>query len=722
MENPLKKFKSSLKGFHNVDLRQTSYLIKSDTSGVIKMLRELSHHHDCRLRSSALETLYHLHGEGTTMDISLYTEFCESLKDNYGGCRLTAMKLLEIMAQTYGDCLCSGMDDDQIRLADDTFAKICNMMSDIEMSVRIQAATLLGKFTNVSTSFLDQTLDKKLMSNLRKKKSAHERNRESAAAGEWSSGKKWADDAPQEEVCPESVNLMDIGACGAFVHGLEDEFLEVRMATLESITSLAEIFPNFAHQSLDFIVDMFNDEIEEIRLKAIKCLQKISSTSSVVLREDQVDIILSALEDHNCVIREALHDLIGSCQMESTSALRSSIELLSNNLNKNPKDKPSIWKCFMNLGLHHPQFVSTLVNELIGIHPFLELPEPSLEDCSYLNILILILNAASKMPSILSQLERYTPRHYSYLRHAHPNLVPIITLYDKDEISLIPDDNSSARSDRHTKAFLTNIFKRIKNSTSNEQVEVQKSVFELAIKDLERLSHVESSMKAACDFLRDYLSCQLSIRKILLNNNWINAFLLSPLQSSHFRSSLQQILVLTFLLKYRFHGAHPIQTTLVQQTRVKALALQLMAIIYGSNASALALCGAFIEELDHLRNHLNSSGIKADPLTEAMMKEIKSLEEPKPGSVARVLQPLFLSSQSLTSQLADVVSISSLLFNVTISKTFIPVSNGYERNVVKSRADDDVQSKNHRAGTKIRPRNQIHFRSCSLNQNGSFGI
>lgn len=681
MENPLKKLKSNLKGFHDIDLSETSYLIKSDTSGVIKMLRELSHHHDSRLRSSALQTLYHLHSEGASLDISLYSEFCESLKDNYSGCRLTAMKLVEILSRRFGDCLvCSGKEDDQIRLADDAFAKICNMMSDIEVSVRVEAAILLSRFRTVSSSYLDQTLDKKLMSNLRKKKSAHERNRESAAAGEWSSGKKWADDAPQEEVCPESVNLMDIGACGAFVHGLEDEYSEVRMASLESITCLSEVFPSFGHQSLDFIVDMFNDEIEEIRLKAIQCLQRIGSkniesknteSKNIVLRDDQVEIILSALEDHNSVIREALHDLIGSCRMESTCALRSSMESLSRDLKRNVCDRGSVWKCFMNLGLHHADLVSDLVTELLGIHPFLDLPEGSFEDNNYISILILILNAASKNASILDQVEKYTPRHYSFLRYSHPDLVPVIPSYDKDQVSLLSDSDSgsSARSDRHTKTFLSNIFKRIKNSTENrtknrtknEEVEVEKRVIELAIQDLERLSQVESCMTAACDFLRGYLTCQLCIQKILLNNNWINAFLLSPLQSSHFRSSLQQILVLTFLLKHRFHGTHPVQTALVQQTRVKALALQLMAIIYGSNASALALCGAFIEELDHLRTHLDKSGIQADPLTEAMMKQIKSLEEPKPGSVARLLQPLFLSSQSLTSQLADVVSVTILL-------------------------------------------------------------
>lgn len=44
-------------------------------------------------------------------------------------------------------------------------------------------------------------------------------------SGEWASGKKWADDAPRELIDADSISLMSSGACGAFVHGLEDEFL-----------------------------------------------------------------------------------------------------------------------------------------------------------------------------------------------------------------------------------------------------------------------------------------------------------------------------------------------------------------------------------------------------------------------------------------------------------------------------------------------------------------
>lgn len=182
-------------------------------------------------------------------------------------------------------------------------------------------------------------------------------------------------------------------------------------------------------------------------------------------------------------------------------------------------------------------------------------------------------------------------------------------------------------------------------------------------------------MSYASDFLRQYLVCQMSLRKvmcqksifvsfidfgvsyqILSNNNWMNAFLLSPLQSNSFRSSLQQILHTTFCLMHQFHGLHPHHLALIHQTRVKALALQLIAVIHGSNASALGLCDAFLEELLILKSHLKSDDISPDSLTKEIISEISQLNSPKPGTVARALQPLFLSSQKLLIQAADLVS------------------------------------------------------------------
>ena len=48
------------------------------------------------------------------------------------------------------------------------------------------------------------------MSNMRVKRSAHERMNTLISSGEWSSGQKWADDAPKEELDAEQVNNQQI--------------------------------------------------------------------------------------------------------------------------------------------------------------------------------------------------------------------------------------------------------------------------------------------------------------------------------------------------------------------------------------------------------------------------------------------------------------------------------------------------------------------------------
>ncbi|OTF75627.1 hypothetical protein BLA29_010645 [Euroglyphus maynei] len=172
---------------------------------------------------------------------------------------------------------------------------------------------------------------------------------------------------------------MSIGSCGAFIHGLEDEFYDVRMASLESLCKLAQIYPTFANQSLDFLVDMFNDEIQEIRLKAIQCLTKISG-KNITLREDQIDIILAVLEDYSIGIREALHLMLSNCKLTSNVALRSTINSLRENLKRYPCDRESIWNCFRKLGQNNVYLTLSLISDLLLTHPFFRLPENPLDD------------------------------------------------------------------------------------------------------------------------------------------------------------------------------------------------------------------------------------------------------------------------------------------------------------------------------------------------------
>ena len=239
--------------------------------------------------------------------------FCKALNDDFDSVRIVALKLISVMAKKYPEDRVKVSDhskrtSESVRLADDAFGKICNAINDGNLHVRELAAQLMGDMSNISQQFLEQTLDKKLMSNMRLKRSAHEREAKMVSSGEWSSGKKWADDAPKEELDADTVDLMSIGSCGALIHGLEDEFLAVRSASIEALTKLSTKNAKLASMALDFLVDMFNDEIELVRIKAIESLRTIAEHIS--LQVNQLETILSALDDFSIVVREKLHIMI----------------------------------------------------------------------------------------------------------------------------------------------------------------------------------------------------------------------------------------------------------------------------------------------------------------------------------------------------------------------------------------------------------------------------
>ena len=85
------------------------------------------------------------------------------------------------------------------------------------------------------------------------------------------------------------MTCRDAYACGT----------EVRNAAVDSLCELATHSPMFAKLSQDFLVDMFNDEIEAVRLNAINSLCKICH--HFLLREDQLDIMLNVLKVTACL-------------------------------------------------------------------------------------------------------------------------------------------------------------------------------------------------------------------------------------------------------------------------------------------------------------------------------------------------------------------------------------------------------------------------------------
>ncbi|KAF6333235.1 integrator complex subunit 4 [Rhinolophus ferrumequinum] len=614
---------------------------------VQKIIGDYFSDQDPRVRTAAIKAMLQLHERGLKLHQTIYNQACKLLSDDYEQVRSAAVQLIWVVSQLYPESIVPiPSSNEEIRLVDDAFGKICHMVSDGSWVVRVQAAKLLGSMEQVSSHFLEQTLDKKLMSDLRRKRTAHERAKELYSSGEFSSGRKWGDDAPKEEVDTGAVNLIESGACGAFVHGLEDEMYEVRIAAVEALCMLAQSSPAFAEKCLDFLVDMFNDEIEEVRLQSIHTMRKISN--NITLREDQLDTVLAVLEDSSRDIREALHELLCCTNVSTKEGIHLALVELLKNLAKYPTDRDSIWKCLKFLGSRHPTLVLPLVPELLSTHPFFDTAEPDMDDPAYIAVLVLIFNAAKTCPTMPALFSDHTFRHYAYLRDSLSHLVPALRLPGRKLVSssvspniMLPEDPSHQ--------FLQQSLERV-YSLQHLDPQGTQELLEFTIRDLQRLGELQSELAGVADFSATYLRCQLLLIKALQEKLWHVAAPLYLKQSDLASAAAKQILEETYKMEFMYSGVENKQVVIIHHMRLQAKALQLIVTARTARGvdPLFGMCERFLQEVDFFQRcfitdlpHLQDSFV--DKLLDLMPRLMTS----KPAEVVKILQTMLRQSTFL---------------------------------------------------------------------------
>lgn len=451
---------------------------------------------------------------------------------------------------------------------------------------------------------------------------------------------------------------MSSGACGAFVHGLEDEFLEVRSASVESLCELSLDNLHFANLCLDFLVDMFNDEIEDVRIKAIDALTQISQ--SITLRDDQLETILGALEDCSVEVREGLHRMLASSTLSTTTGLRICVEKLLDNLKKYPNDRRSTYRCLQCIGRRHPALVLPLVPQFLMMHPFFDMAECDVDNPNcilFINhvlhsnvyqfssvfflilisidicILILVLNAAKHSQTIVPLLEPQILKHYSYLRDTLPTLVPELCLPNENGVAI-----ARPTTVPESLQFLNNIIDHLNRDMNTSRV--QTTLFQSAKEHLKRLSEMDDNVAGTAQFTSLYIGAQLLMSQLLEKSFWSNSNLAMQ-ESNTLKSHIDQLLLNCMKLQHLFVGLSTNEYLAVKQLRLRALGLNLVYIVKGSNASALAPCHHFLSAVEEMQKEMeNAETFEPDAFIQALFKELATVEEPKPGTVARILIPI----------------------------------------------------------------------------------
>uniref|UniRef100_A0A8C1GQW9 Integrator complex subunit 4 n=1 Tax=Cyprinus carpio TaxID=7962 RepID=A0A8C1GQW9_CYPCA len=585
---------------------------------------------DPRVRTAAIKATLQLHERGMKIQQTIYNQACKLLSDDYEQVRSAAVQMVWFLSQLYPE-------------------SIVPIPSSNE-EIRLSASCETGSMHQVSPHFLEQTLDKKLM-----KRTAHERAKELYASGEFSSGRRWADDAPKERVDTSGVNLIDSGACGAFVHGLEDEMYEVRIAAVEALCSLAQSSTSFAEKCLDFLVDMFNDEIEEVRLQSIHVLRQIFS--HITLREDQLDTVLAVLEDSSRDICEALHELLCFTNVSTKDCIQLALVELLKNLTKYPTDRSSVWKCLKFLGARHPTLVLPIVPELLSTHPYFDTPEPDMDDPAYIAVLVLVFNAAKSCPTMPALFSDHTFRHYAYLRDSLSQMVPHLRLPGRKQTagSGLEASGVGSGSLESAQNFLQDSLVRV-SALQNLETPGAQDLLEFTIRDLQRLGELQTELAGSADFCATYLHCQLLLAKALQEKLWTMAVPLCLKQNAKVSTAARQILDETYKLEFLYSGLETQQIATIHNIRLQAKALQLILTARSKPGvdRVLGVCEKFLQEVESFqRLFMTELPRFQDSFVEKLLELLPSLTSVKPLDLVKILQTTLRQSRFIHLKLPE---------------------------------------------------------------------
>ncbi|KAI3882019.1 hypothetical protein MKW92_050080 [Papaver armeniacum] len=222
-----------------------------------------------------------------------------------------------------GNCYSSNMENGEQAWLDSVFVQLCSMVRDMSMEVRNEAFTL----------------SKKVLGNLKERKFPGKSN-------------------------TKILDLPASNAAGAFVHGLEDEFYEVRSSACNSLGMLIAFSVRFANDTLDLLIDMLNDHSMVVRLQTLETMYHMVACDRLKVQEAHMQMFLGTLVDASTLIRRAARKVLRLLKLPYMKTFKSSISGLLSNLETYPEDEADIFSTLSYMGRNHGSFAVSFVTEV----------------------------------------------------------------------------------------------------------------------------------------------------------------------------------------------------------------------------------------------------------------------------------------------------------------------------------------------------------------------
>ncbi|KAM4079004.1 hypothetical protein ACB094_09G083100 [Castanea mollissima] len=290
------------------------------------------------VRKIALDGLVGVSKSGMIEDHSMingcYCRAIELLGDMEDQVRSAAIRAVS----AWGLILVASNPETKLYWSDDLFVKLCSMGRDMSMEVRVEAFDALGKINVVSEDILLQTLSKRVLAITKEKRSLGQ--------------------------CPaEQFEILASNVAGVLVHGLEDEFYEVRKSACHSLRTLTIISAEFAGEALNLLMDVLNDDSMFVRLEALETMLHMATYGHLKVQGTHMHMFLGTLLDSNTLIRSATRRILKLVKLPNIELFRLSFDSLIENLEKHPQDEADIFSVLFHTGCNHGKFVVSAINE-----------------------------------------------------------------------------------------------------------------------------------------------------------------------------------------------------------------------------------------------------------------------------------------------------------------------------------------------------------------------
>ncbi|GLJ23248.1 hypothetical protein SUGI_0439750 [Cryptomeria japonica] len=372
---------------------------KNDENGIVLEIFEgLTKDPFPSVRKAALDGLVRLHKKGYKLSKGCYKRATALLQDKDELVRLSAIKVVHeyvVVSHKIEEIHTTT----QINQA---FLQLCTLSRDMNMRVRSEALEALGEMGPLSENVLLQALSKKILGKATKK---------------LTSG---IQDVKDPLDCGEEFNLLTLSAAGAFLHGVEDEFFEVRVATIHSLVRLSGFSKQFADGALDLLMDMLNDDSLEVRMHTLHGLLHMAQLDHLRVQEKHMHMFLGMLEDINADIRSGARRLLGHMKLPSISMFKMSFNALIENLDKHPQDEKDIISVMYHIGKTHSTFVVCSSNEFVQKLTSYSNGESGLDHPHMPALLILMLAAQISNVGISFQIPQKLISYANYFHYKFP--------------------------------------------------------------------------------------------------------------------------------------------------------------------------------------------------------------------------------------------------------------------------------------------------------------